>query len=226
MKDNTQEASSVRAILNDVDAAVAADRVARANKRKRAIVITIVLIGIIAVLLGYVLNKYIQNRRFKEELLGTAILVTSEYGVDDLTIVSVNSDYHKTVVFQSDAFANLSDKDKMEVFREFDKQKGTYSQYFDCADEGKVTIVSDGMRYTAKINEYGSSYYRYLYADGSEILKDIYTYPSSSSSSSSSNSSSSGRKTGSCSGGSVGCRAGFHPCHEMSNGFCNRCCKN
>ena len=50
MKDNTQEASSVRAILNDVDAAVAADRVARANKRKRAIVITIVLIGIIAVL--------------------------------------------------------------------------------------------------------------------------------------------------------------------------------
>lgn len=226
MKDNTQEASSVRAILNDVDAAVAADRVARANKRKRAIVITIVLIGIIAVLLGYVLNKYIQNRRFKEELLGTAILVTSEYGVDDLTIVSVNSDYHKTVVFQSDAFANLSDKDKMEVFREFDKQKGTYSQYFDCADEGQVTIVSDGMRYTAEINEYGSSYYRYLYADGSEILKDIYTYTSSSSSSSSSNSSSSGRKTGSCSGGSVGCRAGFHPCHEMPNGFCNQCCKN
>lgn len=226
MKDNTQEASSVRAILNDVDAAVAADRVARANKRKRAIVITIVLIGIIAVLLGYVLNKYIQNRRFKEELLGTAILVTSEYGVDDLTIVSVNSDYHKTVVFQSDVFANLSDKDKMEVFREFDKQKGTYSQYFDCADEGQVTIVSDGMRYTAKINEYGSSYYRYLYADGSEILKDIYTYPSSSSSSSSSNSSSSGSRTGSCSGGSVGCRAGFHPCHEMSNGFCNQCCKN
>ena len=226
MKDNTQEASSVRAILNDVDAAVAADRVARANKRKRAIVITIVIIGIIAVLLGYVLNKYIQNRRFKEELLGTAILVTSEYGVDDLTIVSVNSDYHKTVVFQSDAFANLSDKDKMEVFREFDKQKGTYSQYFDCADEGQVTIVSDGMRYTAEINQYGSSYYRYLYADGSEILKDIYTYTSSSSSSSSSNSSSSGRKTGSCSGGSVGCRAGFHPCHEMSNGFCNQCCKN
>lgn len=226
MKDNTQEASSVRAILNDVDAAVAADRVARANKRKRAIVITIVIIGIIAVLLGYVLNKYIQNRRFKEELLGTAILVTSEYGVDDLTIVSVNSDYHKTVVFQSDAFANLSDKDKMEVFREFDKQKGTYSQYFDCADEGQVTIVSDGMRYTAEINEYGSSYYRYLYADGSEILKDIYTYTSSSSSSSSSNSSSSGRKTGSCSGGSVGCRAGFHPCHEMPNGFCNQCCKN
>lgn len=226
MKDNTQEASSVRAILNDVDAAVAADRVARANKRKRAIVITIVLIGIIAVLLGYVLNKYIQNRRFKEELLGTAILVTSEYGVDDLTIVSVNSDYHKTVVFQSDAFANLSDKDKMEVFREFDKQEGTYSQYFDCADEGQVTIVSDGMRYTAEINEYGSSYYRYLYADGSEILKDIYTYTSSSSSSSSSNSSSSGRKTGSCSGGSVGCRAGFHPCHEMPNGFCNQCCKN
>ena len=226
MKDNTQEASSVRAILNDVDAAVAADRVARANKRKRAIVITIVIIGIIAVLLGYVLNKYIQNRRFKEELLGTAILVTSEYGVDDLTIVSVNSDYHKTVVFQSDAFANLSDKDKMEVFREFDKQKGTYSQYFDCADEGQVTIVSDGMRYTAEINQYGSSYYRYLYADGSEILKDIYTYTSSSSSSSSSNSSSSGRKTGSCSGGSVGCRAGFHPCHEMPNGFCNQCCKN
>ena len=61
MKDNTQEASSVRAILNDVDAAVAADRVARANKRKRAIVITIVLIGIIAVLLGYVLRQHRTN---------------------------------------------------------------------------------------------------------------------------------------------------------------------
>lgn len=34
----------------------------------------------------------------------------------------------------------------------------------------------------------------------------------------------SGRSSGACSGGSVGCRSGFHPCHEMSNGYCNQCC--
>lgn len=226
MKDNAQEAPSVRDILNDVDAAVAADRIARAKKHKRAIVITIVCIGIIAVIVGYVSNKYIQNRHFKEGLLETAILVTSEYDVDDLTIISVSHGYPKSVVFQSDAFAKLSDEDKMEVFRELNKQTGTYSQYLDCAGAGRVTIVSDETQYTAEINEYGSSYYRYLYADGYNILRDTYTKSSSSSGSSSSDSSSSGGRTGSCSGGSVGCRAGFHPCHEMSNGFCNQCCKN
>lgn len=185
MKDNAQEAPSVRDILNDVDAAVAADRIARAKKRKRAIAITIVCIGIIAVIVGYVSNKYIQNRHFEEKLLETAISVTSGYDVDDLTIISVSHSYPKTVVFQSDAFSSLSNKDKMEVFRKFNKQTGTYSQYLDCTETDKVTIISDGTRYTAEINEYGSSYYRYLYADGSEILKDTYTKPSSSPSGSS-----------------------------------------
>ncbi len=44
--------------------------------------------------------------------------------------------------------------------------------------------------------------------------------------SSSSSGSNSGKKKGACSGGSVGCRSGFHPCHEMSDGYCNQCCKD
>lgn len=32
--------------------------------------------------------------------------------------------------------------------------------------------------------------------------------------------------SGACSGGSVGCSPGYHPCGEKENGFCGRCCKN
>lgn len=43
---------------------------------------------------------------------------------------------------------------------------------------------------------------------------------------SSNNSSSDSSNKRACYGGSVGCRSGFHPCHQMSNGYCNQCCKN
>lgn len=198
MEDDKHRTPAIRDILNDVDLAVAADRTAIEEKRKRAIVITIACVAIVVALIGYISNKHIEERQFRDGLLETAILVTSEYGVEDLTIVSVSHSYPNVVIFQSDTFTDLSDKDKMEVFREFNKLTGTYSWSLDCEDEGRVVIVSDETRYTAKINEYGSSYYRYLYADGDEILKDTYTNPSTSSKSSGSKSS--GTKCSTCNG--------------------------
>lgn len=217
MSDNKQDTTSIRDILKDVDSAVATEQTARKKKRKRVIFIAIVCAAVVAVLIGRALNKYNQERQFRENLLETAISVTSEYGVDDLTVVSARSDVYK-VTFQSDTFKDLSNHDKMDVFRGFTKLTGAYSWFLSCKNEDSVVIISDGIRYTAKINEYGASYYRYLYADGNEILRDTYTDSFSSSSSS--------RGTGTCSGGSVGCRVGFHPCHEMSNGYCNMCCKD
>lgn len=215
-----QDASCSRDVLNNVDSAVAGKHIARKKNTKRVIIIAIVSIVVVAILIGYVSFKYKQERQFEEGLLETATSVTSEFGVADLAIVFTQDDGYgrRTVVFQSDAFANISNSDKMDVFRGFNELSGTYSWTLNCEDEGRVTIISDGIQYTAKINEYGASHYRYLYADGNEILKDVHT-------ASSSWSSSSGR-TKSCSGGSVGCRSGFHPCHEMSNGYCNQCCAN
>ncbi len=224
MENNKQSTSSIQDILKDVDSAVAADQKAKDKKHKAVIAAVIVCFIIIAVLAVIMIQRHKQDIQFREGVLETAVSVTSEYGVDDLTVVSFSNKYPKTVVFQSDMFQNLTDDDKMEVFREFNKQTGTYSWYLNCSDEGTVTIISGDIRYTARINDYGSSHYRYLYADGDEILKDIYMAPPGSSSSSSGGGTSGGR-TGACSGGSVGCRAGYHPCHEMSNGFCNQCCK-
>lgn len=131
MKDNTQETSAIHDILNDVEVAVAAGRA----KHIRVFLITIVCIGIIVALIGYVSFKCIQNRQFKEGILEAAILITSGYGVDDLTIISVNHD-PDTVVFQSYAFANLSNKDKLKVFRAFNEQTGTYRWYLSCEKKG------------------------------------------------------------------------------------------
>jgi hypothetical protein len=173
----------------------------------------------------------VAENQYREELLEVAIAITEKHGVDDLAIVSISQNDSKTVVFQSDMFADLSDDEKVEIFREFNAQKQIYTLDKDpraalgCSEKGSVVIVSHGTQYTAKIHEYNNgSYYKFLYADNEEILSDTYTYtePSSSSSSSSSSSGSSSRA---CSGGSVGCRSGFHPCHEMSNGYCNQCCK-
>ena len=224
MENNKQSTSTIHDILNDVDSSIVAEQATRGKKRKIVTVMVIASVIMIAVLVGIAVHRYIQNRQFKEGLLETAISITSGYGIDDLKIVSFSNRYPKTVVFQSDIFKGLSDNDKMEIFRKFNELTGTYSWHLDCEDEGRVTIVSDNTRYTARINEYGRSYYRYLYADGAEILKDTYTAPSNSTGSSSEGGSSGGR-TGACSGGSVGCRPGYHPCHEMSNGFCNQCCK-
>ncbi len=184
MQDNKQSTSSIKDILNDVDTAVAVDRSAKVKKRKR-IAFAVVVCVVAAALIGYGMNGYIQNRRFRDGALEAAVSVMSEYGVDDLSIVSVSYDYPNPVVFQSDAFADLPDKEKMEVFRKFDKMTGTYARSFDCSKEGNITVISAGKRYTAQINEYGSSHYRYLYADGDTIFEDTYTKPSSSSNSSS-----------------------------------------
>ncbi|MCM1544712.1 MAG: hypothetical protein NC110_05365 [Ruminococcus sp.] len=218
----------MKEILNDVDATVAVDESTKDKKNKRTKFVVIICIIVAIALIGYGVNLFVQERRSRNELLSAAISITTKYGVDDLTIVSVRNNYPGTIVFQSNMFEILSDEEKVEVFRGFDKITGSYSYFFDCGTEGRVAIMSDGKKYTATINEYGSSYYRYLYADGKMIYKDTYTYtaPSRSYNSSSSHSGgSSGKRTGACSGGSVGCRAGFHPCHEMPNGYCNMCCK-
>ncbi len=64
----------------------------------------------------------------------------------------------------------------------------------------------------------------WLFADEEDLPVD-YTFSGNSPTprKSSSSSSSSNRP---CYGGSVSCRAGFHPCHQMDNGFCNQCCKD
>lgn len=220
MKINEQDTPHAHENLNAVDSTTIDYHVTSGKKRKKVIAITVVCIVTAAILLGIILNDHAKEVQYKEGLLETAISVASEYGINDLAIISYRSG---SVVFQSDTFENLSDENKMMVFRKFNDVTGSYSWALDCQSKGKVTILSGGIRYTAQIQEYASSYYRHLYADDSEILSETYTKPSNSSGD---RTESSGGRTGSCSGGSIQCRSGFHPCHEMSNGYCNMCCRN
>lgn len=195
MKDIVQNTSSICNIQSGVDLTVVSGK--KKNQKRRMAVLALCAVAIV-VLVGYTINSYMQEQRFRKELLEVAISVTSEYGVNDLAIVSVNNTYPKTVVFESDMFADISDEEKLKIFRAFNCSTGACSGYFNCEDEGRIIVISDEIRFTAKISEYGQSHYRYLYADGDNILADVYT--STTASTKPNKGISSGKKCNTCNG--------------------------
>lgn len=92
---------------------------------------------------------------------------------------------------------------------------------------GNVVTESGHSNYSTEVTKkLGVRPTIWLLTDEKDLPEEIAYDGSTSNYSQSNNSSSGNSNKPACYGGHVGCREGFHPCHEMSNGYCNQCCKD
>ncbi len=214
----------------------------RVLKKKKFHIWLIVIYVLVLILVGGFVggssNRH--NRSLKKNIQKVVANTAKEYGLENVEVVYVD-DSDAKVVLSCDHMSELSYEQKVEFLLAIEKNVKAKGKKYSFYVPNKTVIYSDGNRYTSTASV--SS----IYENGSTIDPDTnmirvntngFGEDASSSSSSSSKASSSSSKASSstsstsssskkksCKGG-VGCRSGWHPCHPMSDGYCNQCCKN
>ena len=223
------------------------------QSKKTRIIVLICTIAVIIIAIIVTSNVISENNKKKamEEVTADVADIAEKYNID---LVCIEGSKDSSVTFSSDAFASLTANKMNSVFMDFEDEKGYNVDwgYVEILSQGlryKVNSINAGYKTISDYSKYGNgSEYdnitsKISYETGNHILElddnkmtcniiRRYRYDSSSSSSNSSSKSSSssssgsnsGTKKGACSGGSVGCREGFHPCGENKDGYCRSCC--
>lgn len=204
------------------------------NEKKFWIWLTAVYVFVLFLVGSFVVTSpNRQNRSLKKNIQKVVANTAKEYGVENVEVVYVD-DSDEKVVISCDHMSELSYEQKVEILLAIEKNVKAKGKKYSFYAPNKTAIYSDGNRYTStasvsSIFENGSA----IDPDTNMIRVDTNGFGDdsssssnkSSSSTSSTSSTSSSSKKKSCNGG-VSCRSGWHPCHPMSNGYCNQCCKN
>ena len=201
----------------------------------------LLFLGISAVVAALVMGILVggapkrHNASLKKTMQKVITPIAKECGLENFEVVYVDDDYNTKIVFSCDKMSEISYDKKTKFFDNvaemMSKQGSKYSFY----KTDKLAVYSDGNRYTASMDTLTSS----VYENGDVIdpttnkikvqesgSSAVEAAPSSGSSNkTNSNNSNKTSSSSACKGG-VSCRSGYHPCHPMSNGYCNMCCKD
>lgn len=204
------------------------------EKSKKTIIIILVVLAIVGIISFSIYNSNMKAkaeeerlaRIFKEEndvIRDIVDPVVHNYDIYDYEYDHLETDYLYGIVYlKMPDYQKLSNEEKLSILAELAMAVRNKKPFPDDSEAWNKSMDFNIVTNEHTYNDFTSGT-SWLMEDGDKIFEMRTDFADEVNKSLNSMLNDSSRPR--CNG-SVGCRSGFHPCHPMSNGYCNQCCKD